>query len=119
MAELLLRVVNRGKGGPDDSLAGDVIWINPDGHRWGTAERTNPQWRIVRVGLTPAECAALLADRPAATLASVYVRRKYAFSFFSLPAEIKNKLLAPRIGDGVIDATKTLAEIRAVCALKA
>lgn len=59
MCELLFRVVDKAPGQIGAALAGDVIAVCPDGHRWSTAEQTNPDWRIVKF---PGVDAALMSD---------------------------------------------------------
>lgn len=66
MAELLIRVVDK-PAHPDpyvdiqQSKRGDVIAVVPDGWAWSERERTNPEWRIVRVpGLTVAAAEELM-----------------------------------------------------------
>lgn len=55
MAELLIRVVSKAHGVVGAELAGDVIVVCPDGWGWTDAERTNQEWRIVRLpGVDPA-----------------------------------------------------------------
>lgn len=56
--ELLVRIVDKG---PHDnqSKAGDVIAICPDGWEWSQAERTNPDWIIIHADLTEIESNAL------------------------------------------------------------
>ena len=119
LMELLIRIVNRGDGGPGDSQAGDLIAAMPDGFAWGEVERTAPFWRIVRVGLVQAEVNALLASHEPTSLADTFRRRKYTVGIDNFPATAKTILLAPRTGDGVIDARAYLSGIRAAAKLKA
>lgn len=60
MAELLIRVVDRGKG-EEASKAGDVIAICPDGWEWSHIELTHQDWRIVRVPILKSTEDAFLA----------------------------------------------------------
>ena len=69
MAELLLRVVD--KVGADLYTdcqllkRGDVVVIVPDGWHWGTEERTNPEWRILKLPLIDsAQLQQFLAPEP-------------------------------------------------------
>lgn len=44
---------------------GDVIAIRPDGHRWGTKELSNPEWRIIHIpSLTERQAQELLEEEP-------------------------------------------------------
>lgn len=65
MCELLVRVVD--KINPDPYLnvgltkRGDVIAVCPNGWNWGTAELSNPEWRIICLpNVTETEVASLL-----------------------------------------------------------
>lgn len=57
--EILIRTVDKGPE-IDQSKAGDVIAVQPDGAYWGGAELYNPEWRILRVDLLPSEASALV-----------------------------------------------------------
>jgi hypothetical protein len=112
--ELVIRVKNRGNGGPGDSLAGDVITIMPDGFNWGSAELTNPQWRIIRVPLTQVECDALLSSPENNTREGYFVRRKYKINLKLLPIIDASENRTP----GIIDLSNSLSAVRAAAILK-
>lgn len=46
--EALVRIIDR-SAAEDDSKRGDVICVQPDGWAWSEAERTNPDWLIIKV----------------------------------------------------------------------
>lgn len=46
--EALVRIIDR-SAAEDDSKRGDVICVQPDGWAWSDAERTNPDWLIIKV----------------------------------------------------------------------
>lgn len=58
MCEILLRVRDKESRGDAQRLmqnkAGDVVVVVEDGHRWGNAEVSNPDWRILRLPGLPA-----------------------------------------------------------------
>jgi hypothetical protein len=65
MAELLIRVADKTSPDADKNelltKAGDVICVCPDGWPWSAAERSNPEWRIVRLpGIAPSTFTDLL-----------------------------------------------------------
>lgn len=65
MCEMLVRVVDKTNSDPlldaKCTKRGDVIVIQPDGWVWGSAELTNPHWRIVKIpGLTVSSCLGFL-----------------------------------------------------------
>ena len=67
--ELLIRVVGKfpliSPLAEAASQRGDVISACPDGWEWSYAERTNPDWLIVKAEITEIEVGALLeAARP-------------------------------------------------------
>jgi len=69
MCEILLRV--RDKESRDvgqrliQNVAGDAVVIVEDGHRWGGAEVSNPDWRVLQMpGLPAAAVADLMESRP-------------------------------------------------------
>lgn len=123
MAELLIRIVDRGgvdlPKGYTDSKAGDVISICPDGWNWSAAERTATYWRIVRVPLTTTECNALLAKGDGDPMLQSCWKRKYQISVAALPAAARNLINTARTGTGVIDFTSRLAQVRTATMLKA
>lgn len=54
MCEILVRVVD--KVNPNDAVlnrqcrkAGDVVCVKPDGWGWSVMERTNPEWKILKI----------------------------------------------------------------------
>lgn len=65
MAELVVRVQD--KVNEDFYLdcqctkRGDVIEVRPDGWAWSKLERSNPDWRIIRVPMSVSEAQAFLA----------------------------------------------------------
>lgn len=79
--EALIRVVDKGVA-EDCSKAGDVIAICPDGWAWSPAERTNPDWRIVKVNILQSQADAFLsrANNPL-----VKRRREWTIDFSRLP----------------------------------
>lgn len=46
--EALVRIIDRGPG-EDDAKRGDVVEVHADGWEWSEAERTNPDWLIIKV----------------------------------------------------------------------
>lgn len=46
--ELLVRLIDRSEH-EADSKRGDVVTAQPDGWGWSQAERTNPDWMIIKV----------------------------------------------------------------------
>lgn len=46
--ELLVRIIDR-SAAENDSKRGDIIAVQPDGWAWTDAERTNPDWVIIKV----------------------------------------------------------------------
>lgn len=58
--ELLIRIVDKSPD-PLASKMGDVIWVCANGWAWSTAEMNNPEWIIVRTGITQVEADGLLA----------------------------------------------------------
>lgn len=67
--ELLIRTVGKhpiiSPLAESSSQRGDVIAACPDGWEWSQAERENPEWIIICVGITEVEAGALLeAARP-------------------------------------------------------
>lgn len=46
--EALVRIVDR-DAAEDESKRGDVITVQSDGWPWSVAERTNPDWIIIRI----------------------------------------------------------------------
>lgn len=102
MCEILVRVVS--KSNPSDphrdirlTKRGDVIVVAPDGWAWSPAEKTNPDWRIVKlpnVGVNVAS--AYTSDYPGDDLTMPYRPRRAKFldvDLASLPAAFKSYLL--------------------------
>jgi hypothetical protein len=123
MAEVLVRIVDRGGVDPavgyGDSKRGDVIAVCPNGWGWTPAELTNPDWRIVRVPFTAAECDALLTLGDGNPQLARCWKRKYGIDASILPAGVKAALLAPRVAPYILDATAYLSQFRAAVILKA
>lgn len=95
--EFLIRVVDKGPG-KDQSKRGDVIAACPDGHPWSNAERTNPEWRIVRAPVVPSVGGALLSQAPtskAIPRSQPIRRRDWRFDCDRLP-----------VGTGIVDMSK-------------
>jgi len=86
MAEALIRIVDKVQ--PDKSKAerllraGDVVVICPDEWPWSAIERTNPEWRIIRVNVLATTVNTLLA-KAADPLARR--RREWRIDFSLLP----------------------------------
>lgn len=57
--ELLIRIIDKSTA-EDASQRGDVICACPDGWAWSDAERSNPDWIIIKADITEIECDALL-----------------------------------------------------------
>lgn len=54
MAELLFCVTDKAPVQVGAYVAGDVIVVCEDGHQWSAAERSHPDWRIVKLpGVSP------------------------------------------------------------------
>lgn len=57
MCELLVRTKNKGT-----KMRGNVVVVMPDGHDWTPRERSNPDWRIIKVlGLSVEDAESLCA----------------------------------------------------------
>jgi hypothetical protein len=86
MAELLIRVVDKVQPDPVKAerllRAGDVVSVCPDGWPWTVIERTNSEWRIIRVNLLATTVEALIA-RSSNPL--VRRRREWKLDFSLLP----------------------------------
>lgn len=58
MCEVLVRVIDKESKSIfqrlDQNCAGDVVVVVEDGHLWGDAEVTNPEWRIFQLPGLPA-----------------------------------------------------------------
>jgi len=82
MAEMLLRVVDK-INDTDPVLdahctkRGDVIVICPDGWPWSATERTNPDWKIVKVpGVAVDALTGFLAEEPGDHQVNPKLRRR-------------------------------------------
>jgi len=94
--ELLIRVKDTTNPDPvldlECSKRGDVIAAKPDGWAWGARELDNPDWRIIRVPITPEEARALVEPEaiPKLELGESHVRayrkRRLALSAAALAA---------------------------------
>lgn len=86
MAEILVRVVDKIQPDPVKAerllRAGDVVSVCPDGWAWTPIERTNPDWRIVRVNVLQTTVETILA-RSLDPLARR--RREWMIDFSLLP----------------------------------
>jgi len=101
MAELLVRVRDK-ESHPDPyvdvqrSKRGDVIVACPDGWQWSHAERTNPDWRIVRVLGLPDSIAQsfLTPERGDPKVDRMLRRREASFDLdhAELPARVREYL---------------------------
>ncbi len=79
--EALIRVVDKGVA-EDCSKAGDVIAICADNWAWSSAERTNPDWRIIRANILKSQAGAFIAR---ANDPTVKRRREWMIDFSKLP----------------------------------
>jgi hypothetical protein len=111
VAEVLLWIEDRGGVDPatgySDWKSGDVLAYHEDGFAWSPAERVNPSWRILRIGLTVAEVAALMEtprdlDATGDVVQRPYWRRARGLNISALPQQRRTELLAPRSGDGIL-----------------
>lgn len=76
MAELLVRVVDRGDPNDDaSSKRGDVIALCPDGWAWSAAELSEPFWRVIAVPGVPVDDLRDLMESPRAESARPRLRR--------------------------------------------
>lgn len=101
MAELLIRVRDK-EAHPDPyvdakrSKRGDVIAACPDGWKWSHAERTNPDWRIVRILGLPMNIAEtfMSPERGDPRVDRMLRRREASFDFdhADLPARVREYL---------------------------
>ena len=74
---------------------GDVITYKPDGWAWSRAERQNPNWRILSVDLTEAECQALVSPELDPNKTKTLIRkrmRRLRPSQVTLPPRLLNYL---------------------------
>jgi hypothetical protein len=121
MAELLVRIVDRGgvdlPKGPGDSKRGDVIAACPDGWGWSIAERTDPQWRLMRVPLLGSEITALLAPGDGDPLTQKIHRRKYYVDINKIVDIEPGFLDYPRV-PSIPDLTAKVKKVRAAMTLK-
>lgn len=59
MAEILLKIIDHSPD-PMSFKAGDVVYIRDDGFSWGSAEREDPSYRIIKAPLTQTDIDFLL-----------------------------------------------------------
>lgn len=119
MAELLVRVTDKPRTGDprkdcQRSGRGDVIVAQPDGAYWSRAERSNPDWLILKVpGMTLAEGVALTAAEPVIGTKQRGPANRYRHRrLFRLDV---TALIGPHPGRRVCEVkTLTLAAVRAV-----
>lgn len=111
MAELLIRVRDK-ESHPDPyvdvqrSKRGDVIVACPDGWNWSHEERTNPDWRIVRIpGLPQDEVDALVAPESGDRRLNPMLRRR-AHSF-----DLDSADLPKAVRDAVADDKRSKAVV--------
>lgn len=86
MCEMLVRTRDKAPLDTPEAQArvsqrGDVIDICDDGWAWTYAERTNPDWTLVKLpGVDKEKMSAFLGSEPGDPLLNKYLRRR-AFSF--------------------------------------
>lgn len=113
MCELLVRVRDKDSRGIDQRvlqhMAGDVVVIMPDGHQWGSAEVSNPDWRIFKVPGSEAAWADMMLVRFDALNAGMTGRRLNRF-------DVDDEWLRGRIASGqVIAFTPAEADMLRAC----
>lgn len=85
MAELLVRIVDKTNDDPYLDVRctkrGDVITVQPDGWAWGKEELANPEWRIVKIAASVAECLQFLSPELPQSATPDRMIRKRAFKF--------------------------------------
>lgn len=120
--ELLVWVIDRGGIEPSNSVGtyykGDVIIAKPDGENWGTDDRSDPRWRIVRVPVTQAQ-----ADQWTAfsvkNAAGHYWKRGVTLNWAALtPASLAAKFVfdGSRVNEII---ALTQAQVQSIASLKA
>lgn len=80
--EILLRVKDKNTKNRKEfdwvaTKRGDIIVVMPDGHLWGTAELSNPEWRIIRLPGVPWEVSFDWAEPAIHQGSHVSLARKY------------------------------------------
>lgn len=98
MCEFLLRVVD--KVNPDPALniqctkRGDIIVAVPDGWAWSAEERTNPEWRIVKVTGMPLNEGEQYTLPETGAEGDVYLMKRLSFcDIAAMPLVVRNALL--------------------------
>ena len=95
--EILARLVDKAAD-ERASKRGDVVSIVPDGWTWSIAERTNPDWIIINVGIIDTDRDALMAQAPTFPLGR-FRRREWFIDFSKLAAP--NRFNWPRTQESV------------------
>ena len=114
MTELLVRLIDRSAAG-DDSKRGDVIAIHPGGHEWSEAERTNPDWIIIKVvSLLGTDAAVMLTPKLSKILSAtgdpfLLRRREWALDLDAAPAP--KRFAWPRTAQSVTMIRATLVSM--------
>lgn len=115
--EILVRIIDKDQPDPDlakmASKRGDVIAICPDGWPWSEAERTNPEWRIVRSPILQTHSEVLLAGPNTNAVIPEKVRRTWKFHLDNLPQSFANRFVGTR-RDTVINISRGIAEAATV-----
>lgn len=97
MSELLVRVVDKINEDPllnsKCTKRGDVIVVCPDGWEWSVEERSNPNWRIIKMpDMNMDEASRLLApelDTDPNQPSRVLQRRAFKINFILFPLRIR------------------------------
>lgn len=114
--EILVRIIDKDQPDPElekmASKRGDVIAICPDGWPWSVAERTNPEWRIIRSPILQTHATTLLTT-PISSVVPQKVRRTWKFHLDGLSPTIADKFTGAR-KDKVIDLHRRIAEAATV-----
>jgi hypothetical protein len=111
--EVLLRVIDKDQ--PDPLLspispkAGDVVVVKPDSWPWSVAERTNPEWRIIRVPFIATDSDALTSSLSMTRLGPKR-RRDWMIDTSLLP--LPGRFTGPRLAE-IISLTR-LAVVAAI-----
>lgn len=82
--ELLVRIVDRSEA-ESDSKRGDVIAVQPDGWAWTDAERTNPDWLIIKVANLLATDRDTMVSTAQQFPAGRFRRREWGLDFSGAP----------------------------------
>ncbi len=118
MCELLIRLIDKDKAPADRpdidcqrSRRGDVITVVSDGHEWSDAERTSPEWMIVKApGMPEHEGRAAHSGEPDDGTRKRYRwRRQFFLDLDKMPSEVATSLAHPRTKESV---TIPMAAIR-------